>query len=119
MVFAKMLYDSGKIEYINYQIYLNWFNVFAEEFPVDKIIYVKANPETCYERVGKRHRDGEDKIPLAYLDSCNAYHDSMLDKSSTECVCKNQLVLDGNIDIDENSNVLDEWINLIEKFIYN
>ena len=119
MVFAKMLYDTGKIELVNYQIYLNWFNAFAEEFPINKIIYVKADPETCYERVGKRHRDGEDKIPLAYLASCNNYHDNMLDKSQIDCVCKNQLVLDGNIDIYENTNVLDEWICLIEKFIYN
>jgi deoxyguanosine kinase len=29
MVFAKMLYDSKKIEYINYQIYLNWFDTFS------------------------------------------------------------------------------------------
>jgi deoxyadenosine/deoxycytidine kinase len=119
MVFAKMLYDTGKIEFINYQIYLNWFNTFAEEFPVDKIIYIKANPEICYERVGKRHRDGEDKISLTYLALCNNYHDSMLDKSLPDCVCKNQLVLGGNIDIYENSNILDEWINSIEKFIYN
>jgi deoxyadenosine/deoxycytidine kinase len=119
MVFAKMLYDTGKIELVNYQIYLNWFNAFAEEFPVNKIIYVKANPETCYERVGKRQRDGEDKIPLTYLASCNNYHDKMLDKSLSDCVCKNQLILDGNIDIYENSNILDEWINSIENFIYN
>ena len=119
MVFAKMLYDTGKIEFVNYKIYLNWFNAFAEEFPVNKIIYVKAKAETCYERVGKKHRDGEDKIPLAYLESCNNYHDNMMDKSLVDCVCKNQLVLDGNIDIYENNNILDEWISSIEKFIYN
>jgi deoxyadenosine/deoxycytidine kinase len=119
MVFAKMLYDTGKIELVNYEIYLNWFNTFAEEFPVKKIIYVKAEPKTCYERVGKRHRDGEDKIPLTYLASCNNYHDNMLDKSLSDCVCKNQLILDGNIDIYKNSNILDEWINSIENFIYN
>ena len=119
MVFAKMLYDTGKIEFINYQIYLNWFNTFAEEFQVNNIIYVKANPETCYERVSKRHRGGEDKIPLAYLETCNKYPDNMLDKTQIDCVCKNQLVLDGNIDIYENTNVLDEWICLIEKILYN
>jgi deoxyadenosine/deoxycytidine kinase len=119
MVFAKMLYDTGKIEFVNYQIYLNWFNTFAEEFPVNKIIYVKASAETCYERVGKRHRDGEDKIPLVYLESCNNYHDNMMDKSIVDCVCKNQLVLDGNVNIYQNNNVLDEWIDSIEKFIYN
>jgi deoxycitidine kinase/deoxyguanosine kinase len=64
MVFAKMLYDTGKIESINYQIYLNWFDTFANEFPINKIIYVKACPETCHQRISIRQRDGEDNIPI-------------------------------------------------------
>jgi len=119
MVFAKMLYDSDKIEYINYQIYLNWFNTFAEEFPINKIIYVKTNPEICHQRIATRHRDGEEHIPIDYLKSCNKYHDDMLDKTSSECVCEEQLILDGNNDIYENQNILKEWISSIEKFIYN
>ena len=119
MVFAKMLYDSGKIEHVNYQIYLNWFNTFAEEFPVNKIVYVRADPETCHQRIATRHRDGEDNIPINYLKSCNEYHDNMLDKKLSECVCKDQLILDGNHNIYENENILKDWISLIEKFIYN
>lgn len=119
LVFAKMLYDSGKIEHINYEIYLNWFNTFAEEYPVNKIIYVKTEPEKCHERIEKRHRDGEDNIPLDYLKSCNEYHKKMLDYDNNECVCKNQIVLNGNVDIFEDKNILNEWIELIEKFIYN
>lgn len=119
MVFAKMLYDTGKIEHVNYQIYLNWFNTFADEFPVNKIVYVKAEPETCHQRIATRHRDGEDNIPIDYLKSCNKYHDDMLDKNLSECVCKDQLILDGNHNIYENENVLKDWISLIEKFIYN
>jgi deoxyadenosine/deoxycytidine kinase len=118
MVFAKMLYDTGKIEHINYQIYLNWFNAFAEEFPIDKIIYVKTDAKICYERVATRHRDGEQNIPIDYLKSCGDYHDNMLDKSSSECVCKEQLVLDGNNNIYKNENILKEWIDSIGKFIY-
>ena len=119
MVFAKMLYDSGKIEYINYQIYLNWFNCFADEFKINKIIYVNANPSVCYERVGKRDRDGEDNIPLEYLQNCHNYHENMLDKSLPDCVCCSQLVLDGNIDIYENNHILNQWISSIEQFIHN
>lgn len=119
MVFAKMLYDSGNIEHINYQIYLNWFNTFSEEFPINKIIYVKADPETCHERIATRHRDGEDNIPITYLKSCSEYHDNMLDKTSSECVCKDQLILNGNHNIYENDNILQEWIDSIKKFIYN
>ena len=117
MVFAKMLYDSGKIEYINYQIYLSWFNTFSEEFPVHKIVYVKTCPEKCYSRVHKRSRDGEENIPLDYLINCSKYHNDMLDMSSSECVCNNQLVLDGNIDIYENKKQLEIWSSDIDKFI--
>lgn len=117
MVFAKMLYDTEKIEHINYQIYLSWFDTFSEEFPVHKVVYVKTNPEKCHSRITKRARDGEGNIPLEYLDSCNKYHNNMLDKLSDECVCNDQLILDGNIDIYENEQQVEEWIGEINKFI--
>jgi deoxyadenosine/deoxycytidine kinase len=117
MVFAKMLYDSGKIEDVNYQIYLNWFDTFSGEFPVHKVIYVKADPEKCYERIARRSREGEENIPLEYLTSCSLYHDNMLDKSTATCVCNKQLILDGNIDIYENKMQLIKWIQEIEEYI--
>ena len=117
MVFAKMLYDSGKIEDVNYQIYLNWFDTFSGEFPVHKVIYVKAAPEKCYARIAKRSREGEENIPLEYLTACSLYHDNMLDKSTDSCVCNEQLILDGNIDIYENKTQVDKWIQEIEQYI--
>ena len=117
MVFAKMLYDSGKIEDVNYQIYLNWFDTFSGEFPVHKVIYVKAAPEKCYARIAKRSREGEENIPLEYLTACSLYHDNMLDKSTDSCVCDEQLILDGNIDIYENKTQVNEWIQEIEQYI--
>lgn len=117
MVFAKMLYDSKKIEHVNYLIYLNWFDTFSEEFPVHKIVYVKTAPEKCFERIVRRSRTGEENIPLEYLKSCDNYHDNMLNKDSIDCVCNNQLVLDGNVDIYENSFQVKEWIYQIDNFI--
>jgi len=117
MVFAKMLYDTGKIEHVNYQIYLNWFNTFADEFPIHKVIYVKTDPAICHQRIATRHRDGEGNIPIDYLKSCSNYHDNMLDKSYSECVCAQQIILDGNNDIYENEDILKEWVDSIEKFI--
>jgi deoxyadenosine/deoxycytidine kinase len=119
MVFAKMLYDTGKMEYVNHQIYLTWFDTFSEDFPVNKIIYVKTNPEKCHSRILKRSRNGEDIIPLDYLEMCSKYHDCMLDKASNECVCSDQLVLDGNIDIYKNKGQCEEWITQIDNFIHN
>ena len=119
MVFAKMLYDSKKIEHVNYQIYLNWFDTFSDEFPVNKVVYVKTSPDKCYQRIVKRSRTGEENIPLEYLTSCSIYHDNMLDKENQNCVCLDQLILDGNVDIYENENQVNEWINEIEKFTRN
>ena len=119
MVFAKMLYDTKKIEHVNYQIYLNWFDTFSDEFPVNKVVYVKTSPDKCYQRIVKRSRTGEENIPLEYLTSCSIYHDNMLDKENQECVCLDQLILDGNVDIYENENQVNEWINEIENFTRN
>ena len=117
MVFAKMLYDSGNIETINYSIYLKWFDTFINEFQVDKVIYVKADPTICHERIVKRSRQGESHIPLDYLINCHKYHNNMLDITSKECICENQLVLDGNIDIFETNNQLEIWTQMIKEFI--
>jgi deoxyadenosine/deoxycytidine kinase len=119
LVFAKMLFDSGNIELVNYKIYLQWFNTFAEDFPVSKVIYVNTDPEICFQRIEKRSRTGESNIPLEYLQNCHKYHTDMLDVSSTDCICKEQLVLNGNIDMNKNKEQLTEWIQQVNTFIYN
>lgn len=116
-VFAKMLFDSGAMETIQYQIYLKWFDAFSQEYPVQKIIYVKTCPEICYQRIIKRSRTGENHISHDYLKNCHLYHEEMLNISSNHCVCKNQLILNGNTDIYENTQELKIWIQQIENFI--
>jgi len=120
-VFAKMLYDQGKIEDVNYQIYLNWFDEFSKDFPVNEVIYVNTDPNKCYERIHKRSRVGEEVISLSYLNSCNKYHEEFLNEilaiNVDEDMKLNQLVLDGNQDIFENSEVVNEWIRSIKQFL--
>jgi len=114
-VFAKMLYDQGKIEDVMYQIYLNWFDEFAKDFPVNDVIYVNTDPTKCYERIHKRARIGEEVIPLAYLTACHDYHNAFLDESTG--IKATQLVLNGNLDIFQNSQIVDEWIMSIKNFL--
>ena len=115
-VFAKMLYETNKIEDVSYQIYCKWFDTFVKDYPIAGIIYVKTDPEICHDRVAKRSRVGESNIPLDYLVSCDTYHDDMLDKEK-KLVSKNQLVLDGNVDIFYSKDTLNEWIKSIKEFI--
>ena len=34
---------------------------------IDAVVYIKAEPELCLERIKKRARDGEENISLDYL----------------------------------------------------
>jgi deoxyadenosine/deoxycytidine kinase len=115
-VFAKMLFDSGKIEDVNYKIYNKWFDVFAKDFPVNKVIYVNADPEICDQRIHKRCRTGESNIPLEYLDKCHKYHDEMIIKE-LNLTTKMLLVIDGNVDIYENEKYLENMINKVNLFV--
>lgn len=115
MVFAKMLFDSDLIEDVNYQIYLKWFDEFTVECPLNKIIYVNADPVICFNRIKKRSRVGESGIPLEYLQDCHKYHNDMITVLNNQLI--KQIVLDGNQDIFENSVLLGEWIAQIEQFI--
>ena len=115
-VFAKMLYDQGKIEDVCYQIYLNWFDEFVSDYDIKYTIYVNTEPKKCYERIHKRARQGEEVIPIDYLDSCHNYHNEFLDDIN-KIIKTEKLVLNGNEDIYENSKIMENWLNEINSFI--
>jgi deoxyadenosine/deoxycytidine kinase len=111
-VFAKMLYDQDKMEDVCYQIYLNWFDIFAKEYPVSYSVYVNANPEKCYERIHNRAREGEELIPLSYLQDCHKYHEEFLDN-----FINHKLILDGDVDIFKNEKIVEDWLEQIHLFL--
>ena len=77
-VFAKMLYDDGKISKLDWQIYQEYIQTFTDQSQVDAIVYVETAPETCLERIEKRNRDGESSITSEYLEGCHRYHQQWL-----------------------------------------
>ena len=112
-VFAKMLYDEGKINCINFQIYMEWFEEFSKEFPIDYVVYLKTSPFICKERMAKRGRKGEEGIRLAYLMLCDSYHEEYM-KSKEISENAKCLVLNGDRD---KKDILKEWLEQIEKLI--
>jgi deoxyadenosine/deoxycytidine kinase len=111
-VFAQMLYDDKKMEEINYIIYNAWFNNFAKEFPINKIVYLNTRPETCFERIKKRSRNGESNIPLQYLQNCNKYHNCMIYEKNKDLTL---IDVNGNNELDETfyEKLLENTSNLI------
>lgn len=107
-VFAKMLYDENKIDDVNYKIYQNWFDTFYNDFPISKYVYLQTTPETSYERVIKRNREGEN-IPLEYLRACHSYHENWLLNE------KNNKVI--TIDANSNETHMKEWTEKIQNLL--
>ena len=108
-VFAKMLYDEGKIEEVNYQIYLQWFNEFIEDIPITGLIYMNTTPEKSEERVNIRARSGEN-IPLEYLERCHEYHTKWINNFK-----KPVSLFDGNTDFIDSLEI--NSLNKISSFI--
>ena len=109
-VFAKMLYASNMIEDVNYQIYCQIYDEFVDEYPLDKIIYIRTEPTVCYERVHIRSRPGESCIPLEYLEQCDLYHENMIKELNDKKM--NILILNGNVDIIKTNKVSIDEVNI-------
>ena len=111
-VFAKMLFDDDMIEHDEYQIYNKWFDEFLDDMYLGGIIYVKADPEICSDRVKIRAREGE-TIPLEYLQKCHKYHEEWLEDSS------DKLVIEANVDtsVEENAGIRNTWIQSVDDWI--
>lgn len=125
-VFAKMLYDDGKLDEIEYQIYLKWFNDFIDLIKIQKTVYLKTCPTICHMRINKRQRDGEDNISIDYLQNCHKYHQDMIknmydnsdtDKNEGINDANNLLIINSDIDYSENTDIMSTWINNIFDFI--
>ena len=110
-IFAKMLYDQHKIEEINYQIYLKWFDEFAGDIPVTHCVYLQADPEICLKRISRRARAGEDVIPLSYLEECHRYHEDYV------TIYDERMILDANMDIHQSPDVLKGWIDRFHQIV--
>ena len=118
-VFAQMLYDSNKMNTIEYQIYLKWFDEFLETINTIKTVYIRTSPEICSRRVLKRARLGEN-IPLQYLKDCHHYHDKWLNDPS-KIEEGNVLVIDGNEETNTsvfiNNKYYEELMEKVFKFM--
>ena len=104
-IFAKMLYETHKIESIEYSIYLRWFDEFVKNIDIDAFVYLDISPEICFERIKNRNRNGEE-IPIEYLNSLKEYHEEWIYALPEEKV----LVLDGKTNIEES---LKQWLRFV------
>jgi deoxyadenosine/deoxycytidine kinase len=85
-VFAKMLYEAGKINRIEWAIYERAYTIMSNSLiPPSLIVYMEVSPEEALNRIESRDRKAErgDLLPLAYLKELEkGYHNLLTEIES-------------------------------------
>lgn len=82
-IFCKMLKDGGMLEKRDYETYIELFDTVNKLLtPPDLIIYLRADPEKCYQRLKNRGRECEKEVPLEYLTQLHLAYDKLMAKLS-------------------------------------
>ncbi len=114
-VFEKMLYNQNKLQTIEHNAYQLWCEFYYEFVRKDigkKIIYLRCDPETSYERIKIRGREEEKNITLEYLKELHVAHEEWLMNNPST------LVLDCNKDFEHDIECKTELINKVKNFLF-
>jgi deoxyadenosine/deoxycytidine kinase len=81
-VFTKMLRADGSIDALELNLYEKLLTHLKKSaIPVSAIVHVDTAPTICYNRIKIRARDGEDNIPLTYLEALDKYQCQWVDNA--------------------------------------
>lgn len=111
--FACLCYENNLMTEMEYLIYKKWFTWLTKSFNIKNtgVIYLRTDPDECYNRIQKRNRSEETQISREYLHQLHKKHDEWLMNG------KNILVLDGNKDFLNDPNILKDYLDKIKQFI--
>ena len=80
--FIENLHQKGLVARSEFAVLDEWFKFLMSNSTigckVDKIIYLRADPETSFERITKRDRSEESKIPFEYIKDLHNLHEDWL-----------------------------------------
>ena len=71
-----------------------------------RLVYLKANPETCLERIRTRNRPEEQSITLDYLQQLHARHEQWLSSPNTAVLTVDANQTEENVYRDTNTHLI-------------
>lgn len=111
-IFAKMLYEDGKLSEMEWKIYNSWFESF--KIDVNGIIYMNTCADTCKQRILTRNREGEDQIDLSYLNRLHSKHEEVFSNKDNILNLNGEDDFTNNIELQNNMLLkVDEYINTL------
>ncbi|CAH8621250.1 unnamed protein product [Schistosoma haematobium] len=101
--FTENMHNNGSISDADYEELLKIFQWILKNKsgPVDLIVYLRASPTVCFERLRARNRSGEEDIPLKYLEDLHELHEAWLIKRRFGQLPAPLLVFDCNAPLPE------------------
>ena len=107
-VFAEMLHKQGKIDEMEWGLYMRWFDHFVSSVPYSGIIHLTTSAETSKGRIVTRHRNGEESIPLTYLQDLDAAHNDWIATSTLPVL---QISTESGADVGDLTRTIEKWIS--------
>jgi deoxyadenosine/deoxycytidine kinase len=84
LVFARALFEAGKMHKKEFEIYLKAVrNMALVLYPPTVLLYLNARPETCLERIRQRARPQEQGITLEYLQTIHNGYQQLVAESQS------------------------------------
>ncbi len=120
--FAQNCHEMGFMTDLEWKIYTDTFSWLVENFtqPPAGFIYLRATPQTCYERIHKRNREEEKSIQISYLELLHKKHEAwLIYKKVLPAFLKDipVLTLDCDHDFEKNFAIQDEYLQKVSIFI--
>ncbi len=120
--FAKNCFESGTMTQLEWNIYKEWFQWLVESYTPKPtgFIYLRTNPDVCYDRLKKRGRSEESEIPLSYLQNLHTKHENwLIHKQDVSHYLTDipVLTLDCNEEFETDHDMRAKHINKVREFI--
>jgi deoxycitidine kinase len=125
-IFAKYCHENGEMNDTEWEIYTEQNDYFVKTVPqcqLSGIVYLRAEPDVCFERMHKRGRPEEDAVSLEYLSSLHTKHEDWLKSNEKTITCSTDdipvLVVDCNKDFYASPNcpIKENIISQVRNFI--
>ncbi|XP_029018168.1 deoxyguanosine kinase, mitochondrial isoform X2 [Betta splendens] len=124
-IFALNMFELGCINSTEWAVYQDWHSLLVEQFghqvELEGIIYLRAPPQKCMERLERRGRSEEIGVKLDYLNKLHIQHERWLVEKSTELHFEKLkhipvLQLDASVEFQADLEVRDQFLIKVKNF---
>ncbi|XP_077457298.1 deoxyguanosine kinase, mitochondrial isoform X2 [Stigmatopora argus] len=124
-IFALNMFELGCINSTEWAVYQDWHSLLVEQFghrvALEGIIYLKAPPEKCMERLERRGRPEEATVKLDYLQKLHQQHQKWLVDKTTEIhfdwLTKIPVLeLDASVEFQSNPTAQEDFVKQVKDF---